>query len=216
MASQKNKNTELWTAEERKFLDTLKSPYDIQKFLDSIQYSADPIYRCPRSVIRDRKAHCVDGSLFAAAAMRRMGYPPLIMELKAVRDDDHLLAIFRCDGYFGAVAKSNFTTLRYREPVYRTVRELVMSYFEGYFNLEYEKTLRSYSTMIRLSSFDRLNWTIDDSAVDAIIKRIDEAHHYPVCTKKMTARLQRVDERSYQAALLGSNPSGLYQPKKSV
>ena len=214
MVADKKNASDLWTPEERRFLNTLKTPYDIQKFLDSIPYSADPIYRCPRSVMRDRKAHCMDGSLFAAAALRRLGHQPLLMELKAVRDDDHLLAVFSHDGHYGAVAKSNFTTLRYREPVYRSLRELAMSYFEGYFNLEYEKTLRSYSKLIRLSSFDRLNWTVEDSAVDIIVESIDRAQHYALCTEKMIASLQPVDERSYQAALSGSNPAGLYRPEK--
>lgn len=215
MTTQKQHGGESWTSAERRLLDSLKTPYDIQKFLDDLAYSADPIYRCPRSVMRDRKAHCVDGSLFAAAALRRMGHEPLIMELKAVRDDDHLLALFYRDGCVGAIAKSNFATLRYREPIYRSIRELVMSYFEGYFNVEYEKTLRAYSTRIRLSDFDRLNWQTDDAAVDVIVERIDRARHYPVATETALSGLQLVDERSYQGAMLGSNPDGLYRPDKT-
>jgi hypothetical protein len=214
VTTQKQVSEDPWTKEERVFFNSLKAPYDIQSFLDSIAYSADPIYRCPRSVIRDRKAHCVDGALLAAAALRRMGHEPLIMELKAVRDDDHILAIFYQDGRVGAIAKSNFSTLRYREPVYRSIRELVMSYFEGYFNVDYEKTLRSYSKLVCLQAFDQLNWLTDDSAVDAIVDRIDAAHHYPICTEKMISRLQLVDERSYQAAMQGANPDGLYRPDK--
>ena len=130
----------------------LTSPSLIQTFLDAIPYSPDHFYRCPLRVIRDVKAHCFDGALFAAAMLCRIGYPPLILEmLPNARDDDHLLAVYRLQGCWGAVAKSNFSGLRYREPVYRTLRELVMSYFEQFYNVEREKTLRGYGLPMNLS-----------------------------------------------------------------
>src|SRR4030043_1295949 len=133
-----------WTVSGLKFFEKLAVPEKIQFFLDSIPYSTDPIYRSPRSVIRDRRAHCFDGAVFAAAALSELGFPPVIIELKAVRDDDHMLALFRRKGYWGAIGKSNCAGLRYREPIYRTLRELALSYFEFYFNIKSEKTLRGY------------------------------------------------------------------------
>ena len=113
----------------------LKTPAAIQAFLDETPYSAENRYRCPLSVVRDRKAHCFDGAVFAAAMLRRLGHPPLIVDLLPnERDDDHMLALFRVDGLLGAVAKSNFSGLRYREPICRSLRELILSYFEDYFN----------------------------------------------------------------------------------
>ncbi len=127
----------------------LNTPEKIQRFLDrDLAYNKEPggpTCRSPRRVLRDRTAHCMEGALFGAAALRMIGHPPLLLDLEAVRDDDHVLAVFRSRGHWGAVAKSNYSGLRYREPVYRTLRELVMSYFEHYYNLKKEKTLRRYS-----------------------------------------------------------------------
>jgi hypothetical protein len=97
-------------------------------------------------VLRDRLAHCFEGALFAAGALRALGHPPLLLDLEAVRDDDHVLAVFRRNGAWGALAKSNYAGLRFREPVYRTLRELAMSYFEDYYSVEGERSLRSFST----------------------------------------------------------------------
>ena len=95
--------------------------------------------------LREQTAHCLEGAIFAAVALRALGFPPLLLDLEAVQDTDHVLAVFRIDRRWGAIAKSNFTGLRYREPVYRDLRELVMSYFDGYMNLRGERTLRAYS-----------------------------------------------------------------------
>jgi hypothetical protein len=140
------------TDHERQTLAGLDSPAAIQAFLDDIPYSTDDFYRCPLRVLRERTAHCFDGALFGAAALRRLGYPPLILDMLAERDDEHLLALYRVDSHWGAVAKSNFAGLRFREPVYRSLRELVMSYFEDYFNADGEKTLRGYTVPLDLSA----------------------------------------------------------------
>jgi len=201
-----------WTKEEKKLLRSLSSPAAIQTFLDETEYSADPFYRSPRRVMRDRLAHCVDGALFAAAALRELGHPPLIMEVTAVRDDDHLLALYRKHGCWGAVAKSNFAGLRFREPVYRTPRELVLSYFELYFNVAGEKTLRAYSVPLDLAGYDPLQWPIDDAAVEWIIAGLERARHYPIVSPAQIKGLTKVDSRSYRAGLLGSKDAGLYRP----
>jgi hypothetical protein len=188
----------------------LGSPAAIQAFLDGIANSSDPIYRCPESVLRDRRAHCVDGALFAAFALRRLGDPPLLVDLRAVRDDDHVIALFRRGGRLGAIAKSNTVGLRYREPVYRSLRELAMSYFEFYYNTSGEKTLRSYSTPLDLARLDALDWPSSDDAVTTIVARLDSARHAPLLTRSMIARLSKVDDRLFAACLQGADPAGLY------
>ncbi|MBW8874078.1 MAG: hypothetical protein JF614_03880 [Acidobacteria bacterium] len=152
----------------------LDSPAAIQAFLDEIPYSADPFYRCPASVVRDRKAHCFDGAVFAAAALRRLGFPPLIVDMLPERDDDHVLAIFKIDGSWGAIAKSNFVGIRFREAVYASLRELVMSYFEFFYNVAREKTLRGYTVPLSLKPFDRQRWTTRDETMEAIAARLDD------------------------------------------
>ena len=205
---------EPWTPRELRVLGRLSDPVVIQAFLDRVPYSADPVYRSPRSVLRDRKAHCFDGAVFAAAALRRLGHVPLLVDMRAVRDDDHIIAVFRRDGHFGAVAKSNFVGLRFRDPVFRNLRELMLSYFEDFFNVDREKTLRSYSAPLDLTRFDRLGWETRDGAMDVIAARLDTARHFPLITARQEARLARVDERFFRAGMLGINRAGLYKPRR--
>ncbi len=202
------------TAEERTALAALNSPAAIQAYLDAIPYSPEARDRCPLNVLRDRTAHCLDGGLFAAMALRRLGYPPLIVDLwpEPGLDDDHVLAIFKQNGCYGAVAKSNFVGLRYREPVYRTLRELVMSYFEQFFNVNGVKTLRSYTRPLDLSRFDRYGWMWDDGGVAPIVARLAQLPRYPVISPQAVTTLSPVDELSYRAGLLAANPAGLYKP----
>ncbi|MGQ9683002.1 MAG: hypothetical protein ACUVX9_10725 [Anaerolineae bacterium] len=198
---------------ERAEAERLDSPPAIQAFLDSIPYSDEPIYRCPLQVWRERKGHCFDGAVFAAACLRRLGYPPLVLDMiPNARDDDHVLAVFRVEGSWGAVAKSNFVGLRYREPVYRSLRELIMSYFEPFFNVEREKTLRGYTRPLNLRAYDRLDWEVRPEPMDCIAEHLDRLARVSVLTPAQEARLAPVDERYYQAGLLGANPKGLWRP----
>ncbi len=202
-----------WRASERRVLDRLTDPARIQAFLDRIPYSVDDFYRCPRRVLHDRKAHCFDGAVFAAAALRRIGHSPLLLDMRAVRDDDHIIALFRRDGLIGAVAKSNFVGLRFREPLFRTVRELVLSYFEDFYNVAREKTLRSYSAALDLRRFDALEWETRDEGLEVIASRLDTIRHFPLLTSRQSARLARVDGRFFRAGLSGANSKGLYKPR---
>jgi hypothetical protein len=201
-----------WNDMELRLLDSLTSPAAVQAFLDSIPYSADPIYRSPRSVMRDRKAHCFDGALFAAAALRHLGHPPFIVDLQAVRDDDHILAIFGVNGHLGAVGKSNFVGLRYRDPIFGNLRELVLSYFEFYYNLEKEKTLRGYTEILDLSSLDELAWMTNDDRLEEIADKLDQIPCVKLLSEEMIQGLVPVDDRSYEAGMLGVNEAGLYKP----
>ncbi len=198
---------------ERRLMAQLNSPNKIQAFLDQLSYSVEETYRCPLRVLRERTAHCFDGALFAAAALWHLGYPPLILELLPNdRDDDHLLALYKRYGHWGALAQSNFVGLRFREPVYRTLRELVLSYFEQFYNVEREKTLRGYTRPLNLQVFDDMGWMVDDRMLERISDRLDKARRYSIVTRKMAGELSPVDERFYQAGLLGANKKGLYHP----
>jgi hypothetical protein len=202
-----------FTPQGLRILRGLRTPYHIQSYLLELPYSAEERYRCPATVLRDSTAHCFDGALFAAAALRFLGHPPLIMDLLPNdRDDDHLLALYRVGGYWGAVAKSNFSGLTYREPIHRTLRELVLSYFEQFYNVSKEKTLRKYTVPLNLQRFDAVNWMSSDERLDDIGVRLDEIRKVQLITPAMARRLSPVDERSYKAGLLGANWEGLYKP----
>ena len=202
-----------WNDPDLQLPSGLDRPAAIQAFLDGMPYSADPFYRCPRSVIRDRTAHCFDGALFAAAALRSLGFPPVVVEILAERDDSHVVAIFKVDGRWGAIAKSNFVGLRFREPVYFSLRELVMSYFDSFYNVDREKTLRGYTVPLSLKAFDRWRWMTRDEPMAAIAARLDEIRRVFVLTRRMVERLSPVDQRSYEAGMLGVVAEGLYKPK---
>ena len=205
------------TEPERRFISTLTTPAKIQAFLDEIPYSTEHIYRCPVRVLRERTAHCFDGALFAAAMLRRLGYPPLIMEmLPNDQDDDHMLAVYKRRRHWGAIAKSNFVGLRFREPVYRTLRELVMSYFEQFYNVERAKTLRSYTLPLNLKAFDALDWMTRDDFLEHISRKLDRIRKISVLTQSMISVLSLVDGRSYQAGLMGANDTGLYRPASKI
>lgn len=192
-----------WSARERLALRALAAPQKIQSFLDNeVAYNkepAGPTCRSPRLVLRDRTAHCMEGALLAAAALAFHGHPPLLVDLEAVRDDDHVLAVFKQHGCWGAIAKSNYAGLRFREPVYRTLRELVMSYFEHYFNPAGEKTLRRYSRPVNLARFD--GWMTAGRHVWEIPEHLCHVAHIPLVGP--TRRLNRVDPRLMAAGLVG-------------
>jgi hypothetical protein len=139
----------------------------------------------------------------AAAALRIHGFPPLLLDLAAVRDDDHVLAVFRQHNHWGAIAKSNYSGLRFREPVYRTPRELALSYFEHYFNPSREKTLRKYSRPVNLARFDRINWMTSEEDLWPIGDHLIDIHHVPLLRNGAGRRFTRVDDRLFAAGLAG-------------
>ncbi len=203
------------TTEQRALWNGLTTPAKIQAFLDEVAYAAEDTNRSPLRVLQQRRAHCLDGGVFAVAALRRLGYPPLIIDLlpEEGTDDDHVLAIYKLNGFYGAVAKSNFVGLRLRDPVYRTLRELVMSYFEVFFNIYGHKTLRAYTLPLNLERYESQGWLWNDAAVDAIEKRLKTLRRFTLLSSEMTALLTPVDARSYQAGLLGADSAGLYRPR---
>src|SRR6266480_2782145 len=192
-----------FTPSELRTLRALKTPAGIQKFLDELSYNLSYTARSPKKVLHDRTASCLEGGIFAAAALRVLGFPPLIFDLEAEQDTDHVVAIFKVRGRWGAVAKSNFTGCRYREPVYRTLRELAMSYFNIYFNLRFARTLRTYSRPVNLARFDRLDWMTTDKPVWFIAEHLCEIPHIALLTPAMEKNLTRVDQRTMRAEMVG-------------
>ena len=192
-----------FSAAELRTLRALKTPAGVQRFLDELPYNLNFTAHSPRTVLRTRNASCLEGGIFAAAALRVLGFPPLIFDLEAEQDTDHVVAIFQVRGHWGAVAKSNFTGCRYREPVYRTLRELAMSYFNIYFNLRFERTLRRYSRPVNLARFDRLHWMTTDKPIWFIAEHLCEIPHISLLTPAMEKNLTRVDRRSVRGEMLG-------------
>ncbi len=194
------------SAGEIRELRRLSTPERVQRFLDDLPYNheTDP-HTCfsPRLVLRHRRAHCMEGALLAAAAFRLAGRPPLLVDLAAVRDDDHVLAIFREGRGWGAVAKSNYAGLRYRDPVYRSLRELVMSYFPHYYNPEGEKTLRGYSRPVNLARFDPRGWMASEEEVWYIPEYLAEIPHIRLFTPSELRRIRPMDRLLYEAGMAG-------------
>jgi hypothetical protein len=192
-----------FTPSELRKLRSMKDPYGIQRFLDDAPYHLAGTAWSPRRVLAEQTAHCLEGAIFAAAALRANGYPPLLLDLEAEHDTDHVIAIFRENGCWGAIAKSNFSGCRWREPVHRTLRELALTYFNSYFNLRRERTLRRFSGPVNLKRFDGQNWMTTINSVWFIANHLCDIKHYPLITPAMAKRLHRVDERLFQGECLG-------------
>jgi hypothetical protein len=192
-----------FTPAELRTLRALKTPAGIQRLLDDLPYNLSYDARSPKKVLRDRTASCLEGGIFAAAALRIVGFPPLIFDLEAEQDTDHVVAIFKLRGHWGAVAKSNFTGCRYREPVYRTLRELAMSYFNIYFNLRGERTLRRYSRPVNLGRFDDVHWMTTEKPIWFIAEYLCEIPHISLLTPAMQKTLTRVDRRTFRGEMVG-------------
>lgn len=188
-------------------IQKIKTPFDVQEFLYSMPYNAEERDRSPLNVILDGQCHCLDGGFLAAILLWRIGHPPLVLDLTPALglDDDHVLALFQVDGCWGAVAKSNYVQLGYREPIYRSVRELAMSYFEHYMNTHRQKTLRGYTRPMNLSNLSP-EWMWDESAANKLYyKKFYKRKPVPLISEKAAKRLNLVRENIFQAETLGTD-----------
>jgi hypothetical protein len=187
-----------FTAKEKAFLKTLDTPEKIQGFLDALPVNFEPegdTCISPLRVLRERRAHCIEAAMFAAMTLRLHGHKPFILDLTANnKDDDHVIALFRRNGCWGAIAKSNHHCLGYRDPVYRSIRELVMSFFHEYLNRAGEKTLRSYSKPINLARFDKQNWVTAEKDVWFIPSHIIKQPHTRLLTRAQEKKLRHADD----------------------
>ena len=207
---------ELTAAELAVFRRRLDMPAKIQRFLDDIPYNTEAggeTFRSPRRVLADRTANCIEGAVLAAAALRVQGEPPLIMDLTAVHDEDHVIAVYRRQGFWGAIGTSKFTGLRDREPVYRTLRELAMSYFEHYFNLAGVRTLRGHGRPVNLSRFDSLQWMTAEVDLWPIAAHLERIPHVPLVPAGISRTLTRVNGRLWAADLLRHPTAGPMDPR---
>ena len=177
---------------EIRILRSLRTPWNIQDFLDTIPMNFAETCWSPRMVLRKRRAHCMEGAMLAALALRFAGYPPLVLDLQSVpHDDDHVVAVFQHEGHWGAISKTNHGVLRYREPIYRTIRELAMSYFHEYFLDDGRKTLRSYSRPVDLSRFDARGWMTAEDDIEYVPEYVDAVRHDDLLSRKQVSRLRK-------------------------
>jgi hypothetical protein len=204
----------------RAIFRSLKSPMDIQRYLDSLPYVGEERDRCPLDVMKDGQCHCLDGGLMAALALRRIGEPGLLIDLVPAHDrkgnrldDDHVLALFRRHGAWGAIAKSNYAWLRYREPVYRSLRELAMSYFEVYFSLDSVKALRGYTRPLDISRYDHLDYGWSEQGAAQVYKSLYRRKMVPLISRRAEALLQTVDQRAYDSGTVGVDLNWVFRPK---
>ncbi|HEX9160166.1 MAG TPA: hypothetical protein VF980_00550 [Thermoanaerobaculia bacterium] len=200
-----------WTAKERRILAALRTPGDIQQFLDELAYDECGGAASPRRVMQSGKAQCYSGALFAAAALRELGHAPRIMWFDAVEDDGHCIALYESGGLWGAVAKSNFTGIRSREPIYPYVA-LGLSYFEDYFNVTGKRTMRAFTVPIDLEPFERRGWRFSRGHLPYVDRAIDSAERAWKLPQTIAKKLPPVSDAVREAGLLGSNPEGLWRP----
>lgn len=194
----------LLTSREQKIFARLSSPSKIQDYLDSLPINfelREETYFSPREVIRQKTAHCMEGALLAAAAIAFHGGKPYLLDLQtAADDDDHVVALFQKDGAWGAISKTNHAILRYRDPIYRTPRELAMSYFHEYFlEKNGKKTLRAYSAPFDLTRFAPEKWVTTDEDLGWLAGELDWSRHFPVAPQSVLRTLRhaaRIERRA--------------------
>lgn len=194
-----------------KILKSLNTPSKIQSFLNKLpinfELSGDTC-QSPKSVLQSKTAHCMEGAMFASACLRFHGHKPLIMDLEVTdKDDDHVIALFKKHNHWGSISKTNHSVLRYREPVYKSIRELAMSFFHEYFPDSGHKVLRAYSNPVNLSRFDKKNWMTSTEPVWFIPEHLTEIPHKPVLNKSQIKTLRKADEIEIQAGKLLEYPN---------
>jgi hypothetical protein len=199
----------------RKFPSTLKkefrifkklnSPKKIQNFLDTLPINLEEggrTCRSPLEVLERKEVHCIEGAMFSAACLWFHGERPLLLDLRSVyRDNDHVVALFRQAGHWGAISKTNHAVLRYREPAYRTIRELAMSYFHEYFLDNGAKTLRTYSTPLNLLRYGP-SWLTDKKNLTYISEDLDDSPHFELLPENLIRRLRKADKIEIEAGKL--------------
>jgi len=202
-----------WSPEERRTLIRLTTPFKIQLYLDTLRYNITDRTHSPRAALQHREAHCFDGALLAAAALELHGEPPLLIDLRSngFDDDDHVLAVFRRHGCWGAIGKSNYTGCRYRDPVFRSLRELAMSYFPIYHNLRGQKTLRDYSAPLDLRRVHDLDWRWSDEDLTPLGERLEAKRHYPLISRRTERELVPVDDQTFEAETIRLDRRGAFK-----
>jgi len=186
-------------------LRRLSTPEKIQDFLNVLPANFEiggETCMSVREVLRRRRAHCIEGAMLAACALWVHGEPPLLLDLRAVRDYDHVVALFRRGGCWGAISKTSPPLLRWRDPVYRSLRELAMSYLHEYANKRGQKTLRSYAGPFDLRRFNPKLWVTNGKNCWDVGETLDEMRHTPLVTKRQSRMLRLRDAMERKAGAL--------------
>lgn len=191
-----------FSRQEKAQLRKLNTPAKVQDYLNSLKFNFEKrgeTLRSPLFTMRANEAHCFEGALFGAYILSLHGHPPLVLHLKATKHDyDHVIAPFKIEGLWGALSKTNHAVLRYREPVYKNIRELVMSYFHEYFLNDGTKTLREYSEPLNLNDFEA-GWETLEGDLWGIDEELDKVKHYEIIPKGNLGVLRKADEIEIQA-----------------
>ncbi len=195
-----------WSKDEARLFWQLNSPKKIQDFLNQLKINFEKkgdTCMSPRYVLKTKTAHCMEGALFAAAALEFHNWPPLVIDLRAVDDDfDHVVTVFKQFGCWGAISKTNHAVLRYREPIYKSIRELVLSFFHEYFDDNGRKNLRGYSLPVSLKRFNKLNWRTSEKNLFKIPQYLDDIKHYKILSRRQIKNLRKADKIEIKAGKL--------------
>jgi hypothetical protein len=201
----------LYSSSESRLFQKLSNPASIQDFINDLKINFEKrgeTCRSPRFVLRNGEAHCMEGAMLAAAILEFHGQKPYVMDLRSVKhDQDHVVAVFKRGKYIGAISKTNHAVLRYREPIYKNLRELALSYFHEYFDSKGRKTLREYSRLLDLQIFDRTpsfikefgNWRISEKDLFDIPAGLDEIKHYYLINPNQIKKLRKADKVEIKA-----------------
>jgi hypothetical protein len=191
-------------------LERLSSPQKVQAFLNAIPINHEiggETVLSVREVLRQRRAHCIEGAMLAAAALWVHGEPPLVMHLDChISDFPHVITLFRRGEAWGAISKTNGAPLRYRDPIYRSLRELALSYFHEYSNRRGHKTLRTYSCSFDLRRIDPAEWVTNTKSCWVAHDRLVELRHYPLISKRQERLLAKRDAFERRASRLVEYP----------
>lgn len=193
----------MYTKEEIKLFKNLNTPAKVQDYLNSLKHNPKDTWHSPRQVIKTKKAYCIEGAILAASIFQFHKQKPLLLDIRGKSPDvDHVLALFKQNGYWGAVSKTNHAVLRYREPIYKSIRELVLSYFHEYFLDNGKKTLRDYSLPVNLNKFNKKNWQTSQEDLGYIAEYIDDVKHYKILKPWQIKNLRKADKIEIQAGKL--------------
>jgi hypothetical protein len=185
----------------RRAIDKIKTPFDIQNYLQDMPYKGVARDRSPLNVVLDQQCHCLDGGFLGALLLWKLGFKPLVLDLRTDPgvDDDHVLALYQYDGHWGAVAKTNYLFLGFREAVHRNLHELIMTYFVHYANIHGVVSLRAYTRPFDVSKFPLNDWSVNEENAVKIYKKFYSYKPIRLITKKMASRLNLLSERQYAA-----------------
>lgn len=191
-----------FTKKEKTLLKKLNTPAKIQDFLNGLKFNFEQkgeTLKSPILTLRARKAHCFEGAMLGAYILSLHGFMPYLMYLKAIKGDyDHVIVPFKVNGFWGALSKTNHAVLRYREPIYKNIRELALSYFHEYFLNNGQKTLRQYSALLNLNTFKK-DWVAMDGNLWYIDKKLDKVKHYDIFPKSYIKKLRKADKVEIKA-----------------